>query len=205
MEVLTSLGADQNKLYMLDRGGVIHSGRDDLNKYQQAGALDTDDRTLLDACTGADVFIGLSGPNLLDVESLNAMASNPIVFALSNPDPEIDPAVAREARPDIIMATGRSDYPNQINNVLGFPFIFRGALDVRATHINTEMKMAAVKALAALAKEDVPDSVLQAYNKDSMEFGPEYIIPTPLDPRLPERLPAAISQAAIDSGVARIK
>ncbi len=205
MEVLTSLGADKNKLYMLDRGGVIHSGRDDLNKYKQEWALDTDDRTLLDACTGADVFIGLSGPNLLSVEALKAMADHPIVFALSNPDPEIDPAVAREARPDIIMATGRSDYPNQINNVLGFPFIFRGALDVRATHINTEMKMAAVKALASIAKEPVPDSVLKAYNKESMEFGPEYIIPTPLDPRLPDILPAAISQAAIDSGVARIK
>ena len=205
MKVLTSLGADKNKLYMLDRGGVIHSGRDDLNKYKQEWALDTDDRTLLDACTGADVFIGLSGPNLLSVEALKAMADHPIVFALSNPDPEIDPAVAREARPDIIMATGRSDYPNQINNVLGFPFIFRGALDVRATHINTEMKMAAVKALASIAKEPVPDSVLKAYNKESMEFGPEYIIPTPLDPRLPDILPAAISKAAIDSGVARIK
>ena len=205
MEVLTSLGADKNNLFMLDRGGVIHSGRDDLNKYKQEWALETDQRTLRDACTNADVFIGLSGPNLLDVDSLKAMAPDPIVFALSNPDPEIDPAVARAARPDIIMATGRSDYPNQVNNVLGFPFIFRGALDVRATHINTEMKMAAVKALAAIAKEPVPDSVLKAYNKTSMEFGPEYIIPTPLDPRLPERLPAAISQAAIDSGVARIK
>jgi malate dehydrogenase (oxaloacetate-decarboxylating)(NADP+) len=205
MKVLTSLGADKNKLYMLDRGGVIHSGRDDLNKYKQEWALETEDRTLLDACTGADVFIGLSGPNLLSVEALKAMADHPIVFALSNPDPEIDPEVAREARPDIIMATGRSDYPNQINNVLGFPYIFRGALDVRATNINTEMKMAAVHALASIAKEPVPDSVLKAYNKDSMEFGPEYIIPTPLDPRLPDILPAAISQAAIDSGVAKIK
>ena len=205
MQVLTSLGADKNKLFMLDRGGVIHSGRDDLNKYKQEWVVETDRRTLLDACTDADVFIGLSGPNLLSVEALKAMAPNPIVFALSNPDPEIDPAIAREARPDIIMATGRSDYPNQVNNVLGFPFIFRGALDVRATHINTEMKMAAVKALAAIAKEPVPDEVLKAYGMDSMEFGPEYIIPTPLDPRLPERIPAAISQAAIDSGVARIK
>ena len=205
MQVLTSLGADKNKLFMLDRGGVIHSGRDDLNKYKQEWAVDTDRRTLLDACTDADVFIGLSGPNLLTVEALKAMAPNPIIFALSNPDPEIDPAVAREARPDIIMATGRSDYPNQVNNVLGFPFIFRGALDVRATHINTEMKMACVKALAAIAKEPVPQEVLDAYGKESMEFGPEYIIPTPLDPRLPERVPQAIAQAAIDSGVARIK
>jgi len=203
MQVLTSLGASKQNLFMLDRGGVIHSGRDNLNKYKQEWAVDTDRRTLLDACTDADVFIGLSGPNLLSVEALKVMADNPIVFALSNPDPEIDPALARETRPDIIMATGRSDYPNQVNNVLGFPFIFRGALDVRATHINTEMKMAAVKALAAIAKEPVPDEVLKAYGKDSMEFGPEYIIPTPLDPRLPKRIPAAISQAAIDSGVAR--
>jgi len=202
MQVLTSLGASKQNLFMLDRGGVIHSGRDNLNKYKQEWAVDTDRRTLLDACTDADVFIGLSGPNLLSVEALKVMADNPIVFALSNPDPEIDPALARETRPDIIMATGRSDYPNQVNNVLGFPFIFRGALDVRATHINTEMKMAAVKALAAIAKEPVPDEVLKAYGKDSMEFGPEYIIPTPLDPRLPKRIPAAISQAAIDSGVA---
>ncbi len=204
MQVLTSLGANKNNLFMIDRGGVIHSGRDDLNKYKQEWALETDQRTLLDACTDADVFIGLSGPNLMSVEALKAMAPDPIVFALSNPDPEIDPALAHEARPDIIMATGRSDYPNQVNNVLGFPFIFRGALDVRATHINTEMKMAAVKALAAMAKEPVPDEVLKAYGKDKMEFGPEYIIPTPLDPRLPERIPQAIAQAAIDSGVAKI-
>ena len=205
MEVLASLGARRDNLFMLDRGGVIHSGRDDLNKYKQEWAVETDQRTLRDACTGADVFIGLSGPNLLDIDSLDAMASDPIVFALSNPDPEIDPAIAKTARPDVIIGTGRSDYPNQVNNVLGFPFIFRGALDVRATHINTEMKMAAVKALADLAKEPVPDVVLKAYGKTSMEFGREYIIPTPLDPRLQERLPAAISQAAIDSGVARIK
>ena len=204
MEVLASLGAQRDNLFMLDRGGVIHSGRDDLNKYKQEWAVDTDQRTLRDACTGADVFIGLSGPNLLDIGSLDAMAANPIVFALSNPDPEIDPAIAKTARPDVIIGTGRSDYPNQVNNVLGFPFIFRGALDVRATHINTEMKMAAVKALADLAKEPVPEEVLKAYGKTSMEFGPDYIIPTPLDPRLQERLPAAISQAAIDSGVARI-
>ncbi len=205
MQVLTSLGADKNKLFMIDRGGIIHSGRDDLNKYKQEWAIETDQRSLLDACTDADVFIGLSGPNLLGVEALKAMAPEPIVFALSNPDPEIDPLIAHEARPDIIMATGRSDYPNQVNNVLGFPFIFRGALDVRASHINTEMKMAAVKALADIAKEPVPDVVLKAYNKDSMEFGPEYIIPTPLDPRLRERIPQAISKAAIQSGVAKIK
>ncbi|KAG1707657.1 NADP-dependent malic enzyme [Nymphon striatum] len=204
MQVLTSLGADKNNLFMLDRGGVIHTGRDDLNKYKQEWAVETDQRTLLDACTDADVFIGLSGPNLMSVDALKAMAPEPIVFALSNPDPEIDPTLARETRPDIIMATGRSDYPNQVNNVLGFPFIFRGALDVRASHINTEMKMAAVKALADIAKEPVPEEVLKAYQKDKMEFGPEYIIPTPLDPRLRDRIPAAISKAAIESGVARI-
>jgi len=189
MEVLASLGAQKDNLFMLDRGGVIHSGRDDLNKYKQEWAVETDQRTLRDACTGADVFIGLSGPNLLDIDSLDAMAADPIVFALSNPDPEINPAIAKTARPDVIIGTGRSDYPNQVNNVLGFPFIFRGALDVRATHINAEMKMA---------------EVLKAYGKTSMEFGRDYIIPTPLDTRLQERLPAAISQAAIDSGVARI-
>lgn len=204
MQVLTSLGANPENLFMLDRGGVIHAGRDDLNQYKQEWALETGQRTLMDACTDADVFIGLSGPNLLSVEALNAMAPEPIVFALSNPDPEIDPAIAHQARPDLIMATGRSDYPNQVNNVLGFPFIFRGALDVRASHINTEMKMAAVKALADLAKEPVPDEVLKAYQKDAMEFGPEYIIPTPLDPRLRERIPAAISKAAIESGVAAV-
>jgi len=204
MEVLASLGAQKENLFMLDRGGVIHSGRDDLNKYKQEWAVETDQRTLRDACTGADVFIGLSGPNLLDIDSLDAMAPNPIVFALSNPDPEINPAIAKTARPDVIIGTGRSDYPNQVNNVLGFPFIFRGALDVRATHINAEMKMAAVRAIADLAKEPVPEEVLKAYGKTSMEFGPDYIIPTPLDPRLQERLPAAISQAAIDSGVARV-
>ena len=205
MEVLASLGAQKENLFMLDRGGVIHSGRDDLNKYKQEWAVETDQRTLNDACTGADVFIGLSGPNLLDIDSLDAMAADPIVFALSNPDPEINPAIAKTARPDVIIGTGRSDYPNQVNNVLGFPFIFRGALDVRATHINAEMKMAAVRAIADLAKEEVPAEVLEAYGKTSMEFGRDYIIPTPLDPRLQERLPAAISQAAIDSGVARIK
>ncbi len=188
---------------MLDRGGVIHSGRDDLNQYKAEYAVTTDKRTLLDACTDADIFIGVSGPNLLSEEAVKAMAPNPIIFALSNPDPEIDPALAKSLRPDLIMATGRSDYPNQVNNVLGFPFIFRGALDVRASCINREMQVAAVKALAHLAKEEVPEEVLKAYGKDEMKFGAEYIIPTPLDPRLRERVPQAIAQAAIDSGVAR--
>ncbi|HIO91878.1 MAG TPA: malate dehydrogenase [Leucothrix mucor] len=203
MQLLDALGARKENIYMLDRGGVIHTGRDDLDEYKSEFAVETDQRTILDACTDADIFIGVSGPNLLSEEAVKAMAPKPIVFALSNPDPEINPAVARAARPDIIMATGRSDYPNQVNNVLGFPFIFRGALDVRASCINREMQVAAVKALAALAKEEVPEEVLKAYEVDSMEFGPEYIIPTPLDPRLRDRIPQAIAQAAIDTGVAR--
>jgi len=203
MQLLDALGARKENIYMLDRGGVIHTGRDDLDEYKSEFAVETDQRTILDACTDADIFIGVSGPNLLSEEAVKAMAPKPIVFALSNPDPEINPAVARAARPDIIMATGRSDYPNQVNNVLGFPFIFRGALDVRASCINREMQVAAVKALAALAKEEAPEEVLKAYEVDSMEFGPEYIIPTPLDPRLRDRIPQAIAQAAIDTGVAR--
>lgn len=203
MQLLEALGAKKENLYMLDRGGVIHTGRDDLNEYKAEYAVTTEKRSLLDACTDADVFIGVSGPNLLSEEAVKAMAPKPIIFALSNPDPEIDPAVAKAVRPDLIMATGRSDYPNQVNNVLGFPFIFRGALDVRASCINREMQIAAVKALADLAKEEVPAEVLKAYGKDAMTFGADYIIPTPLDPRLRERVPQAIAQAAIDTGVAK--
>jgi malate dehydrogenase (oxaloacetate-decarboxylating)(NADP+) len=203
MQLLEALGAKKENLYMLDRGGIIHSKRDDLNKYKAEYAVTTDKRTLLDACTDADVFIGVSGPNLLSEEAVKAMAPKPIIFALSNPDPEIDPALAKSLRPDLIMATGRSDYPNQVNNVLGFPFIFRGALDVRASCINREMQVAAVKALADLAKEEVPEEVLKAYGKDEMAFGAEYIIPTPLDPRLRDHIPQAIAQAAIDTGVTK--
>jgi malate dehydrogenase (oxaloacetate-decarboxylating)(NADP+) len=203
MQLLEALGAKKENLYMLDRGGVIHTGRDDLNEYKAEYAVTTEKRNLLDACTDADVFIGVSGPNLLSEEAVKAMAPKPIIFALSNPDPEIDPALAKAVRPDLIMATGRSDYPNQVNNVLGFPFIFRGALDVRASCINREMQIAAVEALADLAKEEVPEEVLKAYGKDEMTFGAEYIIPTPLDPRLRERVPQAIAQAAIDTGVAK--
>ena len=203
MQLLDALGASKENIYMVDRGGVIYDGRGDYDEYKAEFAVKTEQRTLLEACTDADVFIGVSGPNLLSEEAVKAMAPKPIVFALSNPDPEIDPALAKAVRPDIIMATGRSDYPNQVNNVLGFPFIFRGALDVRASCVNREMQVAAVKALAALAKEDVPAEVLKAYEVDAMEFGPEYIIPTPLDPRLRDRIPQAIAQAAIDTGVAR--
>ncbi len=203
MKLLIALGVTAENIYMLDRNGVIHEGRDDLNEYKQAFAIKTDKRTLDDACTGADVFIGVSGPDLLSEASLMKMAEKPIVFALSNPDPEIAPRLANEARPDLIMATGRSDFPNQVNNVLGFPFIFRGALDVHATTINQAMQIAAVHALAELAHKPVPKSVLKAYELDSLEFGVDYIIPKPLDPRLKDTIPQAISKAAIESNVAR--
>ncbi len=202
MKLLVSMGAKVENIYMLDRKGVIHAGRDDLNEYKAIFATETDKRTLTDALKGADVFVGLSGPDLLPPADLKLMAENPIVFACSNPDPEIKPELAHASRPDVIMATGRSDYPNQVNNVLGFPFIFRGALDVRATRINEEMKIAAVHAIRELAKEPVPEYVSEAYGGIKLEFGREYIIPKPMDVRLIERVPAAVAQAAIDSGVA---
>lgn len=203
MKLLVSCGARAENIYMLDRKGVIHTGREDLNQYKAMFAVETDKRTLGDAIEGADVFLGLSGPNLLSPEQLKKMAPNPVVFACSNPDPEIHPELARETRYDVIMATGRSDYPNQVNNVLCFPFIFRGALDVRATRINEEMKVAAVHALKDLAREPVPSEVLEAYEMESMSFGREYIIPTPVDVRLLDRVASAVAQAAVDSGVAR--
>ncbi|MFZ2290333.1 MAG: malic enzyme-like NAD(P)-binding protein [Halopseudomonas yangmingensis] len=202
MKLLVSMGAKVENIYMLDRKGVIHAGRDDLNEYKAIFATETDKRTLSDAMKGADVFVGLSGPDLLQPAVLKLMAENPIVFACSNPDPEIKPELAHASRPDVIMATGRSDYPNQVNNVLGFPFIFRGALDVRATRINEEMKIAAVHAIRELAKEPVPDYVSEAYGGIKLEFGREYIIPKPMDIRLIERVPATVAKAAIDSGVA---
>ncbi|WP_019625129.1 malic enzyme-like NAD(P)-binding protein [Thioalkalivibrio sp. ALJT] len=204
MQLLVRLGAAKKNLYMVDRKGVIHSQRDDLNEYKQIFAVDTEARSLADACRDADVFIGLSGPDLLTPEMLQSMAPKPVVFALSNPDPEIRPELAHATRDDLIMATGRSDYPNQVNNVLGFPFIFRGALDVRARRINDEMLVAAVHALAGLAREPVPQAVLEAYGLESLEFGPNYILPTPFDPRLIDTVPEAIRQAARDSGVARL-
>ncbi len=204
MNLLKALGAQPENLFMLDRKGVIHAGRDDLNEYKAAFAHETDHRTLADACTDADVFIGVSGANLLPPEKLQRMAKHPVVFALSNPDPEISPELAHRTRDDLIMGTGRSDYPNQVNNVLGFPFIFRGALDVRARAINTEMQIAAVHALKDLARQPVPAEVLSAYQLQSLEFGPEYIIPKPLDPRLIDVVAPAVAQAAIDSGVARV-
>lgn len=201
MRMLKSLGA--RKIYLVDRKGVVYNGREEVNKYKQEFSRESSRRTLSDAMQGADVFIGVSGPNLLKPEMLKTMAPNPIVFALSNPDPEINPELARKTRDDIILATGRSDYPNQVNNVLGFPFIFRGALDVRATCINTEMQIAAVKALAALTKEQTPQSVLDAYGVDKLEFGKDYIIPKPFDSRLQDFVPKAVAEAAIDTGVAK--
>jgi len=203
MRLLLALGANKNNIYMIDRNGVIHQGRNDLNEYKKEFALETEQRTLEDAMQDADVFIGVSGPDLVSEAMIASMADNPIVFALSNPDPEIKPALAHQVRKDVIMATGRSDYPNQVNNVLGFPFIFRGALDVHARTINQSMLIAAVHALKDLAREPVPQSVLDAYGRDSLEFGPEYIIPKPFDPRLIDTLPPAIARAAVDSGAAR--
>ncbi len=202
--LLMGMGADNQNITLIDRKGIIHDGRTDLTKEKQMSAVTTDKRTLEEACEGADVFIGLSGPDLMTADMLKSMAPNPVVFALSNPNPEISPELAHATRDDLIMATGRSDYPNQVNNVLCFPFIFRGALDVRASDINLEMQVAVVKALADLTMEPVPQSVMDAYGKSEMSFGKEYIIPTPLDPRLAERIPSAVAQAARDSGVARI-
>ena len=204
MELLIKCGAQREKIYMLDTKGVIHTRRDDLNEYKKLFANNTDLRTLADVIDGADIFIGVSGPNLLNPELLKTMAAKPIVFACSNPDPEIKPELAHSVRDDLIMATGRSDYPNQVNNVLCFPFIFRGALDVRARTINDEMKIAAVYAISAIAKEPVPTEVLAASGEESLTFGRGYIIPKPMDPRLCERVASAVAKAAIDSGVARL-
>ncbi|MGF1868643.1 malic enzyme-like NAD(P)-binding protein [Photobacterium indicum] len=204
MELLIKSGAQREKIYMLDRKGVIHTRRDDINEYKQLFANNTDKRTLEDVIEGADIFVGVSGPNLLAPEALKLMADKPVVFACSNPDPEIKPELAHAVRDDLIMGTGRSDYPNQVNNVICFPFIFRGALDVRASKINDEMKLAAVKAIRELTKEPVPAEVMKAAGVDELEFGVNYIIPKPMDPRLLPRVAKAVAQAAIDSGVAQI-
>ena len=199
-----ALGVRKENVVMVDSKGVITTRRSDLNIYKQKWATDRDITTLAEAVRGADLFIGLSVANMLTKEMLGTMAPDPIVFAMANPDPEISYEDAMSTRNDLIFATGRTDYPNQINNVLGFPFIFRGALDVRARNINEEMKLAATRALADLAREKVPDEVLQAYNLQNLEFGREYIIPKPLDPRLISTIPPAVARAAIETGVARI-
>ena len=180
---------------MVDRKGILYKNRKDLNDYNQDLAVDTEGRILSDAMVDADVFIGVSGANLLDEANVKLMAKNPIIFALANPDPEILPSKAHAIRDDIVMATGRSDFPNQVNNVLGFPFLFRGALDAKATEITNDMLLAAAHALAMLAKEPVPQSVLDAYKVDQMEFGPEYLIPKPFDPRLIEWVAKAVKDA----------
>jgi len=204
MELLIKCGAQREKIYMLDRQGIIHTRREGLTEHKALFANNTDKRTLEDAMQDADVFLGVSGPNLLAPETLALMAPNPIVFACSNPDPEIKPELAHEVRKDLIMATGRSDYPNQVNNVLCFPFIFRGALDVRASQINDEMKVAAVEAIRSVSKMPVPDEVLKASNTTSLTFGRDYIIPKPMDPRLCKTIATAVAKAAIASGVAYI-
>jgi malate dehydrogenase (oxaloacetate-decarboxylating)(NADP+) len=203
VRLLIAMGARRDNFMVLDRKGVIHLGRKDLNPYKFGVAVETEARTLADAMDGADVFIGVSGPDLVSAVILESMAERPVVFALSNPVPEIRPEVALKVRDDLVLATGRSDYPNQVNNVLGFPYIFRGALDVRASRINEDMQVAVVHALKDLTRDPVPPAVLDAYGLDHLEFGPHYILPKPLDPRLKEVIPPAVAVAAIDSGVAR--
>lgn len=202
-KLFVALGAKIENIVMLDSKGVIRSDRENLDKYKSQFATDRDIYTLEEALAGAEVFVGLSKGNILTPEMILSMAANPIVFAMANPTPEIDYHLAIQTRKDIIMATGRSDYPNQVNNVLGFPFIFRGALDVRATEINEAMKLAAVRAIASLAHEPVPEVVMMAYNEANMSFGPNYIIPKPMDPRLITTVAPAVALAAMESGVAK--
>jgi malate dehydrogenase (oxaloacetate-decarboxylating)(NADP+) len=203
-ELVKAMGVPHDNVIMCDSKGVIYQGRTEgMNQWKSAHAAATKDRSLEDAMRGADVFFGLSVKGAVSPEMVKSMAKNPVIFAMANPDPEITPEEVKAVRADAIMATGRSDYPNQVNNVLGFPYIFRGALDVRAFTINDEMKLAAAKALAALAQQDVPDEVAAAYGGAHHSFGPEYIIPAPFDPRLIEWIPMAVAQAAMDSGVAR--
>ena len=205
-EFFIALGAKRENIIMCDSRGVIYKGRNaGLNPQKERFLVETDKRTIGDALVGADVFVGLSNGGAINQENVKSMAKNPIIFAMANPDPEILPVEAKEARNDVITATGRSDFANQVNNVLGFPFIFRGALDVRATKINDEMKVAAAYSLAALAKEPVPEKVARAYGNQKFEFGPDYIVPKPFDPRVLVWESAAVAQAAMETGVSRIK
>ena len=204
VELIKAMGVKHENVLMCDRSGVVYQGREDgMNQWKSAHAVKTDARTLTEALKGADVFLGLSTAKAMSTDMLKSMADRPIVFAMANPEPEIMPDAAKKARPDAIIATGRSDYPNQVNNVLGFPYIFRGALDVRATAINEEMKIAAAHAIAMLAREDVPDEVTDAYAGESMRYGEDYIIPAPFDPRLISAVSSAVAQAAMTSGVAK--
>ncbi len=202
-KLLIALGVRPEQLVMCDTKGVIRKDRENLEPTKAPFATDRAVYTLPEALRGADVFLGLSKANVLTVEDIRSMNERPIVFALANPNPEISYEAAMSARPDIIMATGRSDYPNQINNVLGYPYVFRGALDVRATTINEPMKLAAVKALAALAQEPVPAVVKKAYGLETLEFGPSYLLPKPMDPRLITKVSSAVAKAAMDAGVAQ--
>ena len=205
LELVKAMGVRPDNCIAVDNTGVIYRGRSEgMNQWKSAHAVDTPARTLADALEGADVFIGLSVKGAVTQDMVKAMARNPIIFAMANPDPEITPEEVHAVRPDAIVATGRSDYPNQVNNVLGFPYIFRGALDVRARRVNMEMKIACAQALAALAQEDVPDEVAAAYHGRQLKFGPDYIIPTPFDPRLIWYIPPFVAQAAMDTGVARM-
>ncbi len=204
LELMKAMGLAHENCIAVDNTGVIYRGRPEgMNQWKSAHAVDTDARTLADAVKGADVFIGLSVKGALTQEMVASMAPNPLIFAMANPDPEITPEEVHAIRPDAIVATGRSDYPNQVNNVLGFPYIFRGALDVRARRVNMEMKIACANAMALLAREDVPDEVAAAYHGVQLKFGPEYIIPSPFDPRLISYIPPFVAQAAMDTGVAR--
>jgi malate dehydrogenase (oxaloacetate-decarboxylating)(NADP+) len=204
VELLKSMGLPNGNVVLCDTKGVIYRGRSDgMNQWKSAHAVETVARSLAEAIEGADVFLGLSVKGAVDQAMVRAMADRPIILALANPDPEITPEEVRAVRADAIIATGRSDYPNQVNNVLGFPYIFRGALDVRASQINDSMKIAAAEALARLAREDVPDEVAAAYAGERLRYGPDYIIPAPFDPRLIWAVPSAVAQAAMDSGVAR--
>ncbi len=200
-----SLGVKRGNIFMFDSRGLLHTEREELNDHKMNFAQKRDHGSLREVMQGADMFLGLSVKDAIDADMVKSMADNAIIFACANPDPEIPYPVVKEVRPDIIMGTGRSDFPNQVNNVLGFPFIFRGALDVRATAINEEMKIAAAKALAALAKEPVPQDICDAYGVDKLEYGIDYIIPKPLDPRVLTRLAPAVAKAAMDTGVAKIK
>ncbi|MBX7249200.1 MAG: NADP-dependent malic enzyme [Caulobacteraceae bacterium] len=201
--LMKAMGVKQENTVILDRDGVVYRGRANVDQWKAAHATDTPHRTLAEAMVGADVFIGLSAKGVLTKEMVATMAPNPIIFAMANPDPEITPEEVREVRDDAIVATGRSDYPNQVNNVLGFPYIFRGALDVRARQVNHEMKIACAEALARLAREDVPDEVAAAYQGRRLKFGPDYIIPSPFDPRLIWYVPPFVAEAAMKTGVAR--
>jgi malate dehydrogenase (oxaloacetate-decarboxylating)(NADP+) len=202
-ELVKAMGFGADNVILCDTRGVIYRGRESgMNQWKSAHAVDTDARTLEDAMKGADVFFGLSVKGAVNRDMVRAMKAKPIIFAMANPDPEVTPEDVRQVRDDAIIATGRSDYPNQVNNVLGFPYIFRGALDVRASTINLEMKIAAANALAELARQDVPDEVAAAYSVDRLQYGPNYIIPVPFDPRLIREVPAAVARAAMDSGVA---